>query len=81
MARVSLVVRITLLWLVWLVAAVNLAMGTNNGCVWVGSGGANCVSTTSSVFLGRDATGTNNTNQVALGFNAQATMDNEMVLG
>ena len=32
-------------------------------------------------FLGRDATGTNNTNQVALGFNAQATMDNEMVLG
>jgi hypothetical protein len=63
------------------VAGVNLTSGENNICVGVGSGGGGSVSTTNSVFLGRDAVGSNNTNQTAIGFNARATTDNEMVLG
>jgi hypothetical protein len=63
------------------VAAVNLDSGENNIFLGVGSGGGAAVSTTNSVFLGRDAVGSNNTNQTAIGYQAQATVDNEMVLG
>ena len=62
------------------VAGVNLN-GSDNVMIGTASGGGGCVSTTNSVFLGFGATGSNNTNQTAIGYNSQATTDNEMVLG
>ena len=47
----------------------------------LGSGGGAVVSSTNSVFLGRDAVGSNNTNQISIGYQASASADNEMVLG
>ena len=63
------------------VAGVNLDSGTDNVMIGTASGGGGCVTTTNSVFLGLGATGSNKTNQTAIGYNAQATTDNEKVLG
>jgi hypothetical protein len=62
-------------------AAVNLTTGSNNVFLGVGSGGGGAVTTTNSVFVGNGAVGNNSTNQTSIGYNAQATAANEMVLG